>query len=476
MRANFIKILYLIMLTLPLGGFAQQQVKVKLKGVYDSRITLSPQNGMDFSRPIKEYEGVKKGQQVLFTVPDSLLPGEFNLEFRSRLTSKDNPYPSRLSLFLNKKDSIRVLANPLFLQGDSLLIENGRENNLWDNFMQEAQEKKQQIGLLQQLLEYYSEKNSPVWKTCHKTYNKKVAEYNQWVDQLAEENKDLFVAGLLKFQSLPKLDYKKSKEKQLEELKADYFNDFDFSDTLQLRSKQVKNFLAGYVNLHGGQAKTMQQADSIMAQVAQKALTMAAKGNPQVYGFFADYFFTGFETYGFTKGIEVVNYHSDQDNCFTNKKKEILRRVAGMKNMKVGITAPPAQIYTINQTEEEYLKWDANDSEYQLLVFYDHECSHCEMLMDELKSWIAKPENNEWVNIVSIGLDKTHQQWLNAAKMAKLPWTDTYARGGINSQVAENYYILSSPTLVVVNKNGKISALPKNMKELNQFLNKVKGI
>jgi len=115
------------------AAVSARTVTVKLRGVYESKITLTPFNGMQFALPLHTVPGVKTGETTRFAIPDSLLPGEFQIHFDYRAKETDNIAPAEMQLYISRQD-IGVDANPLHLQGDSLRLPTDRENTAWAAF------------------------------------------------------------------------------------------------------------------------------------------------------------------------------------------------------------------------------------------------------------------------------------------------------------------------------------------------------
>jgi len=131
-------------------GNDSRTLTIRLKGVAGAKISLVPFNGFSFATPIYTGE-MKHGEQVSFPVDATFLPGEFVLRFNYQLKDADTPRPAELPLILNKQD-ITVSVNPEHIVPDSVTFENDRENITWKEFSIGNVQKRNQLGLLQQLL------------------------------------------------------------------------------------------------------------------------------------------------------------------------------------------------------------------------------------------------------------------------------------------------------------------------------------
>ncbi len=466
MRKNVFTILLILF---AVNSFAQtRQLNVNVRGVYDAEISLSPFNGVRFSVPINKYEAVKSGSEVQFLVPDSLLPGEFLLRFNYRANAEDHPYPSELQLFLNK-ENISVNANPLYLRSDSLRLEGDKENMVWNMFQEQNIAKRQQIGLLEQLLQAYTNRNSKLYNTAISEFEMQRKAYNQWLQEMEQQYSQLYVGHLFGFQRILPHNWMASPEKQLQMQATHWFDGINLNDTLVMRSRQMNEFMNGYMGIFGMQATTEQLRDSLFTEAGRLACEKASTKHPKVYGWMVDYFYSGYETYNITSGLEMLEQHINNPRCLTSKKQEIQRRLTGIEKMVEGVSCPNLPVQNENGTEET-IRLTGGDK-YQLLVFYESDCGHCKELLSELKEWYAKPENAVWFTIYSVALDEDINHWLTAFSKNNFQWNDCYAPGGINSKAANDYYVLSTPTLFLVDNDGKLLDMPGTVGDIDRFLN-----
>ncbi len=459
----------MLLFSLVSNGAEKRTLTVELRGVYGSRIKLSPFNGIKVSVPIDVKKGVMKGQTVTFSVPDSLLPGEFLLRCDYKKNEDSSPYPSEARLFLNR-ENVKVNIHPMYTSADSLILTNDRENVVWNDFEQRDALKRQQIALLEQLLQAYDRPASTVWKQAEKAYGERRNEYNQWLDSMTNAYSHLYVGHLFRFQRLPNVNWNIVPEKRLNEQIKNWFNDFDFNDTLALRSRQMNQYINAYVGLFGAMATTIELRDSLFTAAGSMACEKAATGNPKVYGWIVDYFFNGYETYDITAGLQMLEKHINNPHCLTSKKMEIARRLEGMKKLVPGVKAPVLRAQDAKGNEIE-IGMEQKEKDYQLLIFYASDCGHCSELFSQLKEWYDVPENRVWFKITSIALDDIRDTWVESKENKDLPWLDFYAPNGVNSEAASNYYVLSTPSLFIVDKNGVLAGTPGSVNDLNHFLN-----
>ena len=103
-----------------------------------------------------------------------------------------------------------------------------------------------------------------------------------------------------------------------------------------------------------------------------------------------------------------------------------------------------------------------------LLIFYQSGCGPCEELMQQLPGQYATLKE-KGVRIITLSADDSEQVFKNAS--SQYPWADKYCdyegKAGINFK---NYAILGTPTMFLINQQGKIQAKLATLAELEDHL------
>jgi len=93
--------------------------------------------------------------------------------------------------------------------------------------------------------------------------------------------------------------------------------------------------------------------------------------------------------------------------------------------------------------------------------------------IDELYPWYQQNETKQEITVVAVGLDESDEdisKWKNKISELKL-WIHLGEPKGINSKVANDYYVLSTPVMILLDsKTKEIVAMPGSVIELSQFL------
>jgi thioredoxin-related protein len=145
-----------------------------------------------------------------------------------------------------------------------------------------------------------------------------------------------------------------------------------------------------------------------------------------------------------------------------------------MEKLIVGTQTPDFILSNIDGSDFDFHAYKGT-AKYKLLLFWSADCEHCQQLVNGIKQWYNETGNKEKLNIIAVSLDDTKTEvlkWENA--IINLPgWKHFRAKGGVNSAVANDYAILSTPVMFLVeNKSNIIMAIPDNLKQLEKELEK----
>lgn len=186
-----------------------------------------------------------------------------------------------------------------------------------------------------------------------------------------------------------------------------------------------------------------------------------------MYGWMVDYFYRGFESNNLLAGIKVLEQYTSDPNCLTAKRIQIEKRLKGMKSLTVGTIAP--NIILNDPTGNRFdLSKAQMGSDQILLLFYSADCGHCTDLIKELKPWLDGLPASGRPEVVAISLDDTEidiKRW--SQFITGLPDWKHLRANGISSPVANDYFLLSTPVMILLDsKTKEILALPSSFSEL----------
>ena len=448
-------------------------ITIHLRGVYESKISLLPLSGTNTLKPVNTVDSVKNGKTATIHVSRDNLPGEFVLRFDYKQNSASTPYPSEKRIIINNQD-LQLWVNPVYCNNtDSTWFQKEeKENTVYSRFLQENTRQKTTLGLLQNFLLNYDDTNSSFYKEGITEYEKRRKAFNQWITQQTQQNMILFVSSMFGFQHLPQIDWKGSEADRKRSLRENYFNGMDLSNPLVTKTTGMKDWMDGYVNLYGELATNVIRRDSLFTLAGKTAIEKVRTGNPIVYGWMVDYFFKGYESFNIEKGLKMLQPYLDDPNCLTTKRQEINKRLKGIETLVPGTKAPNIVMQDAVNKPFELDKYQT-DKKYILLFFWSADCGHCTETVGKLYPWYQNAEINKRLDVVAISVDETNteiQAWQQ--KIIELKgWIHMRAPEGVRSKVANDYFILSTPIMILLNsKTKEIISMPDTAEELQKLL------
>jgi thiol-disulfide isomerase/thioredoxin len=480
MKINYLKalsqfyisvILYFLLIFVQNISAQNVNLRVHLSKVYSSKISLIPLSGAGALKPILEKGGIKNGETAVLTIPKDKLPGQFVLRFDYEEKEGSTPYPSERYLFINDQN-IELWVQPKSINNaDSTYFQKGeKENALFAAFSLENGKRKEQLGLLQNFLMSYDQPQSKFYASGKEEYENRRKEYNAWVTSQMNQHKDAFVSCTFPFQYVQPIDFKGAEKDRMNSLINHYFDEMDFKNPLLAKTADLKDWMNKYVNLYGAMSTTIALRDSLFALAGKRAIEKAKLGHPLVYGWMVDYFYTGFESFNITSGMKMLQPYLDDPYCLTNKRQAIEVRLKGMETLVPGALSPDFP-WKLNSGKVIQFHDFKTEAKYKLVLFWSADCQHCKELIAKLYPWYQNPVYRDLMDVFAISLDETDTEipvWEKA--IVNYPaFKHKRAEKGIRSTEATAYFVLATPTLILVDaKTNKIVALPETVEQLEK--------
>ncbi|MDD2636114.1 MAG: TlpA disulfide reductase family protein [Bacteroidales bacterium] len=434
-----------------ISSFAKAtELQITLLGVKQSNIYVysiaESKNNL-----IQEFKNVKKDKTISIDILDDYLPGEFIVYFEwmpSPQTQK--PQTAERMIILNDKD-IKFYANPLFInnQDSSYFSKNDIENKTLTDFVQSVVKNIEMLDILKTFLLSYDNSESDVYEAGKKEFSQRCTEHNKWIDKQIKEHKDLFCSNMFYFYYVPNINWKGNTLQQQQSIIDNYFVGMDFSNKEILRVSYLKNWLDTYVNEYIKLATSYEMVNSLFITAGQTAIEKAKEGDPYFYGWMVDYFFNGYESMNIQEGITMLEQYMKDPKCMTHKRKEIEKRVNGIQSLQNGVLAPDFTF--IDASGQKLNLHDYNtDAPYKLVLFWSADCEYCHEIIAELYEWNLKNKSKLKVFAVSLDESETEIPKWELEKERLNAWTHILTKGGVNSTEANAYYILSTPTMFLI--------------------------
>jgi hypothetical protein len=449
------------------------QLTIHIRGVSSSDISILGMTPNGTLKPFTDVKGISSGATATLKVPKEKLPGEFVIRFDYKEKAESTPYPSEKYVMINDQD-LELWVSPMYCNNsDSTYFQKGeRENATFVRFSQENGKKKEKLGVLQQFLVNYDDTQSGFYRQGIQEYEIRRQSYNLWLDERVKQDKSMFVSSLYRFQYVPQLQWEGSETDRLKQMINHYFDGIDLNDPIITKTTQLNEWMNTFVNLHGQMATTVALRDSLFPAAAKTAIEKAKLGNPVVYGWMVDYFYRGFESNNIPAGMKVLQSYLDDPNCMTSKRMEIQRRLDGMQTLVAGVKAPNFELKDAYGRLFKLYDYQPTASRI-LLLFWSADCSHCAQVVDAIYPWLLQPDNKNRASVLAVSLDETSTEIVKwNEKIPQLPgWKHMRAEEGVRSKVANDYFILATPVMIVLDaKSKEIIAMPNTPEELKNTL------
>jgi peroxiredoxin len=456
------------------GGINNVTLTIHLRGVYESKISLMTTiGGNQLIKDILVKDGIKDGDSTIMIVPAEYLPGEFVLRFDYKEDMTSTPYPAEKSFIINQQD-LELWVQPIFCNNpDSTWFQDDeKENKALEKFAKENMHQKEILGLLQNFLLNYDDPESKFYAEGITEYEKRREAHNKWISSQVKADRKLFVATLYNFQYVTEISWKGTPPERMHSFRDHFFDNIDFSDSLLVRTRDLKSWMDQYVNLFGEEATTNALRDSLFTLAGRTAIEKAKTGHPVVYGWMVDYFYKGYESFAIQAGIAMLAPYLDDPNCLTTKRQAILKRLEGMKTLHAGTIAPDFTYTDAAGVPTGFHEYTGTEK-YKLVLFWSADCPHCYELVNKLYNWWKKDENRSRLAIFALSLDETDTEITEYRKAVPLlqGWNHVLTEGGVNSKEANSYYILATPVMILVDATtNQIVSMPESVEQLESSM------
>ncbi len=310
---------FLFMASAVLGAENGRFVAIQVEGVQSAQITVRPFEGARVKKPLIINERLFGSEELRLNIPEHLLPGEFYLNLNFRVNGKSKLY-STVHTFFAGNENFKMKIKPGIRPNKDILEFTGDyENTTYQQFKNEAENRKQKIILLEQLLSQYDYRDASVLGEADIEYKKRIAEFNDWTADQTAKHSSLYVSNLFCFQYLHPVNHFQSEDEKRHRKIEHYFDHINLNDTVLLRSRHFNHFMVEYVNLFTHLASTSDERDSLYVEAAKFACKITLNGHLKTHNWIMDYFLEGMDFYGIGHGPFVLQKHMRKAKDDKNK-------------------------------------------------------------------------------------------------------------------------------------------------------------
>lgn len=455
-------LMQLLFLTLPV--FPQSySITANISGLPVNKIVLTRVHGDD-----------------LYTI-DSLIATQSNFRF---ILPKDSPVglyrlilgktkraefmggPSQsIDLIFNKENI--VFSSSFNYPIDSLIIIESEENKIYHSFLDEFNQLEYRIQQIYALLSNYP-KNTDFYSRIVAEFHDIQKMESQLIDETSLRFPNTYASRLIRNYKNPFLDGKQTEMERVIYMREHFFDHLDFTDSLLLNSNIYTKKIIDYLSLYRNPNLVQSEQEDLFIQAVDKILSETNQDR-DVYGFILDYLIKGFEKFKFEKVLTHIADNWLGENCETDNKSLLLKRVEFYRKMAPGNIAPDIIIKDING---EMAVLSQQDHEYAVVLFWATWCPHCKSMIPELQKWYNE-ERTVDMEIFAVSIDTSKTEWQNFVLGNQLPWINCNESEGWNGKTATDYNLYATPTMFIVDKNRQILAKPITFYEFTRDVEKL---
>jgi len=251
-------------------------------------------------------------------------------------------------------------------------------------------------------------------------------------------------------------------------VKTHFFDNTDFLDERLLRTSILQNKVLEYLT-----KMTTPQHDSIIKDV-NRVVEMAA-ANQEVYKFVLN---TLFQYYNKSKIISDENifvyiaehYYLGGKTPWTNEDfaKRLQEDIAKRKPNLIGAVAAD---FAMKNEKGQVINLRDIQNRYVILYFYDVDCEVCKYVSPELMNFYRIIKDRD-VDVIGIYTGEDKSKWLKYIEDNNLKWNNVWDPKNA-SGFRENYKIVGTPQLFLLDEDQKIVAKRITVEQLMGFFNSI---
>ncbi|MEI6882044.1 MAG: redoxin domain-containing protein [Bacteroidota bacterium] len=424
-----------------LEGF---ELKAKIKGLPDKKVYLT---------------AVRGGESLLI---DSIVSNNGYIEF----WNKNSPLRGMYRVILDQEKYFEIILSNELTQVttsyespmEDLVVTYSRENRCYYYYINKM------IAFERPLAALYESPNIDQEFLGHFT-DSIIREKNFYSKELAWNFSETFAAKLIRSLKIPeRADFKPADVMKFEDrmsfMKEYAFSNINFGDSELLRSDifyySIKYYLDNLVQ---------PQDEENYIKACDKIMALAYK-NKNVYDYILKLLMNAFTEIR----MDVVythlaeRYMLNDEECTTvdTSKRSIKDRVTLLKKTDIGIVTPSLNLPDKKGKNIDLMKMNANGV---LILFWSTHCKHCKKSFPEIEK-IYNQYKKQGLVIYAVNIDSLKSEWKTALQVIKTDWVHTIATEGIDNPQLVNYSIRATPKMILIDKDKKIVAKPKNTVEL----------
>ncbi len=470
---RFFKIYFLFILFITSAGsflFAQSyKVAAVVKGLPGDEVVIGAVRGEKFN-PADTV--MPQSDTIVFEIPQGAHTGMYRIILGQSVYARVmHTAPQKIDFIFNNDSCFfeTDFNSPV----DSMQVKYSRENEVWFRFLKKENEYQKQIVDLRKQIDYFQENNDDDYYTESKRkeiinkYNALQKERARFIASLIKRYPKLYATKLIAVYKEPFMDGNLPEAKRKDIYKKNFFRYLNFSDPSLLNSnvytKKVFEYLMSYADKNLDKEQQTREMNKAIDVIIDNT-----KSNPEVSDFIVNYLMRGFEILGFEDQLQHIAENYTPAIPCTSENKSTLQRRIDLQKMRPGSEVPD---FSLTDIDGDTITLSDITNKYKLIVFWATWCPHCEQMMPKLYQWYINRDID--IEVIAISVDSDVNSWKQFVKERGYNWVNCNEPGKWNGKVALAYNIYATPTMFLIDSDGKIIAKPLSF---NDFLDSVIGL
>ncbi|MBR3798663.1 MAG: TlpA family protein disulfide reductase [Bacteroidales bacterium] len=418
------KILFLLILFLPVAVFSQCVFSGKIIGYSFGRLYICEQFGDD--------------SKVVETITTNA-NGEFVFNFTNQQVGLYRIHADNKDYFdiIYSGENIRLETSIRNMKSSMKILESAENQQLYA-YVAQAELSEYKIGILRELVKIYPQ--GEFLTAAEKELGKEKAQVNTCLDKAIKQKNGTFASRYLSYFREINFNISESTDKKMNFLSRN----FPMNDLELLNSNAYHHFIVSYL-------KKYEPSEYLNA--VREILDYLKQGNQEIFSKMFDYVLTGFESMEryddlYQLSVEYGNSCSTDGNLKT--------RVKSYTDLRVGAKAPDFEIVTIDG-EDVVLSQMKND--YTLVIFWATWCENCKEEIPRINEAISLFKRAK-VDIVAISIDEEEADIKKYVKENSISFKVASDLLGWEGKIVTDYAVYATPSMFIVDRNMNIVAKP----------------
>jgi thiol-disulfide isomerase/thioredoxin len=351
---------------------------------------------------------------------------------------------------------------------DSLQILQSEENKIYYSFLKKYEQLDYRIQQVYPIIMNYP-KSTDFFNSAVNEFDNLQKEQGKLIEEYSLEYPGTYASRIIKVYRTPFLEGTWTEMERVLYMREHFFDGLDFDDKLLLNSNIYTKKIIDYLSLYRNPNLVQSEQEYLFIEAVDKILSSTNKDR-DVYGFILNYLVKGFEKFKFEKVLTHIADNWLGENCETDNRTLLLKRVESYRKMAPGNIAPDIVLEDINGN---LTALSESGHDFTLVLFWASWCPHCKSMIPELKEWYEKERDID-MEIMAISIDTSKTEWQKVITDNKLSWINCNDLSGWDGKAAIDYNIYATPTMFILDRNRKILAKPVTFYEFLYDVEKIK--